>query len=182
MHLPKRDGTYPDSHDDDIYGDVPATARLKHDDLIALVDHVVDNEEADGILLAGATANATGRVAAKVEAAYVREAQRISGILSTSLGPPIIAKVEEFGFVGYRWTVRGVPVVLAPYQEDGDLPYELFLTRVTPATKGYLAPSLTRAAATPRAAKKVTPKPRPIKKASKKLRTLPKQAPPRRAR
>jgi len=181
MRLPKRDGTFPDS-EDVIYNDVPATNRLKHDELVALVDQLVETEDMDGMLLAGARGNHSGRVAPKVEAAYVREAQRISGLLSTSLGAPIISKVEEVGFVGYRWTVRGVPVVLAPYQEDGDAPLELFLTRVTPATRSYLAPSLTRAVPTPRVAVKITPKPRPIKKASKKLRPLPKQPPARRAR
>jgi hypothetical protein len=181
MRLPKRDGSYAAS-DDEIYDDVPATKRMKHHELLELVNHVIDGNEADGILIAGALAKDWDRVSPKVYDAYVREAQRISGILSTSLGAPVISKVEEVGFVGYRWTVRGVPVVLAPYQEDSDLPLELFLTRVTAATKIYLAPSLTRAAPKPRVEKKITPKPRAVKKASKKLRTLPKKSPSKRTR
>lgn len=173
MRQPTRDGSYAEP-DDDIYSDVPVTKRLKRDELLALVDQVIDGKDADGIMLAGALATDWDRVSPEVEEAYAREAKRIASLLSTSLGAPIVSKVEEVGFIGYRWTVRGVPVVLAPYQEDSDLPLELFLMRVTPATKIYLAPSLTGAAtkahAKSKASKKAPKKPRASTKPSKKPR------------
>ena len=167
MRLPKIDGTYPES-DDEIYADQPATKRLGRAALLALMKEIIDNDE-DGFIIAGAKASSEDdfRVSDEVHEAYEREAKRIADHLSTSLGKPIVSQMEEVGFIGYRWTVDGVPIVLFPYQEDSDLPLELFIARVTPQTAMYIAPSLTKkASAKPLARHSTARKPSVKKNAS----------------
>lgn len=137
------DGTLPENFDSPFYSDIPYSRSLTPDAIVSLIERLP--KDPPGVLLASSSVDHDEeRVAPSIARAYDRELARLGKVLAARLGPPKIADATESGFVGFRWTVDGTPIVLTAHQEDGDLPIEIFVTRVTKSMRPYLPRSLAR--------------------------------------